>query len=114
MYFCEETGEFIHPIFFDSHEEAREVRANSTDAEVCENQQQLPVRPVLSAASLITDKPGRCVLRASRCRPGTADATFEGTQDGPGWCFFFSDFFFQRYCFTWGFVARSIRYMCII
>ncbi|CAN0508150.1 unnamed protein product, partial [Ectocarpus sp. 12 AP-2014] len=26
MYFCEETGEFIHPIFFDSHEEAREVR----------------------------------------------------------------------------------------
>lgn len=36
MYFCEETGEFIHPIFFDSHEEAREVRANSTDGEVCE------------------------------------------------------------------------------
>ena len=36
MYFCEETGEFIHPIFFDSHEEAREVRANSTDVEVCD------------------------------------------------------------------------------
>ena len=42
MYFCEETGEFIHPIFFDSQEEAREVRATSCsatssdpDAEVC-------------------------------------------------------------------------------
>lgn len=42
MYFCEETGEFIHPIFFDSQEEAREVRATSSsvtssdpDAEVC-------------------------------------------------------------------------------
>ncbi|CAM9160175.1 unnamed protein product [Scytosiphon promiscuus] len=30
MYFCEETGEFIHPIFFDSQEEAREVRASSS------------------------------------------------------------------------------------
>jgi len=42
MYYCEETGEFIHPIFFDSQEEAREVRTNSfsatssdPDAEVC-------------------------------------------------------------------------------
>ena len=32
MYFCEETGEFIHPIFFDSQEEAREVRATSSSA----------------------------------------------------------------------------------
>lgn len=44
MYFCEETGEFIHPIFFDSQDEAREVRASSSsgnsseaDTEVCMN-----------------------------------------------------------------------------
>lgn len=35
MYYCEETGEFIHPIFFDAEEEAREVRADSTNQEVC-------------------------------------------------------------------------------
>lgn len=28
MYYCEETKEFIHPIFFDSEEEAREVKAD--------------------------------------------------------------------------------------
>ncbi|CAM9260983.1 unnamed protein product, partial [Ectocarpus sp. 13 AM-2016] len=32
MYFCEETGEFIHPIFFDCQDEAREVRATSSSA----------------------------------------------------------------------------------
>ncbi|CAN0113013.1 unnamed protein product [Discosporangium mesarthrocarpum] len=25
MYYCEETREFIHPVFFDAEEEAREV-----------------------------------------------------------------------------------------
>lgn len=42
MYYCEETGEFIHPIFFDAQQEAREVRENSSsaassdpDVEVC-------------------------------------------------------------------------------
>eukprot|EP00903_Cladosiphon_okamuranus_P005503 g5484.t1 len=32
MYFCEETGEYIHPTFFNAQEEAREVRATSSSA----------------------------------------------------------------------------------
>lgn len=27
MYYCEETGDFIHPIFFNADEEAREVKS---------------------------------------------------------------------------------------
>lgn len=34
MYYCEETREYIHPIFFGSEEEAREVREHSPDEEV--------------------------------------------------------------------------------
>ena len=41
MYFCEETGEFIHPVFFDAEEEAREVRAASANDEVCSQYQVL-------------------------------------------------------------------------
>lgn len=70
MYFCEETGEFIHPIFFDSHEEAREVRANSTDAEVCEASAQcVPAACGLSVTlnAGVTKRPMR--------HPGAADTT---------------------------------------
>lgn len=52
MYFCEETGEFIHPIFFDSQDEAREVRASSSSGNSSEADAEVRRFLLLSSLSL--------------------------------------------------------------